>query len=186
MDVWRGWPGWLAQCALCRNNIRSRKALPVSQGRGLLDPPWPSSTMFNETVEDTLVEAETLERHVKTVTMRVESMATTDADFFKTLVSRQEEAHLNALSHLSTVAPAAKHQKPPEFHWRTAPEMSFSWHSTPIRTIQPKVVIFSSSQRRCGRHSGPTCAFTKILQMLVTAQAWNVASQYGPASCSSF
>ena len=63
--------------------------------------------MFNETVEDTLEEAEALERHVKTVTMRVESLETTDADFFKTLVSRQEEAHLNALSHLSTVGPAA-------------------------------------------------------------------------------
>ena len=48
---------------------------------------------------------------MKTVTMRAESLATTDADFFKTLVNRQEEAqtHLNALSQLSTVAPAANH-----------------------------------------------------------------------------
>ena len=36
----------------------------------------------------------------KTVTMRPESLATTEADFFKTLLDRQEETqkHLNELS----------------------------------------------------------------------------------------
>ena len=33
---------------------------------------------------------EALEKHVKTVNMRTESLATTEADFFKTLLDRQE------------------------------------------------------------------------------------------------
>ena len=32
------------------------------------------------------------ERHVKTATMRSESLSTTDVDFFKTLLKRHEEA----------------------------------------------------------------------------------------------
>ena len=82
-----------------------------------------AQTMLNDTIKVTLEKAEALERHVKTVTMRAESLATTDGDFFKTPVNRQEEAqnHLNSLSaQLSTVAPAANHA--PEDAWSsTAP-----------------------------------------------------------------
>ena len=54
--------------------------------------------MFNNTLKDTLEKAEALEEHVKAVAM--ESSATTEEDFFKTLLDRQEEAqtHLNELS----------------------------------------------------------------------------------------
>ena len=43
---------------------------------------------------------EALEKHVKTVNMRTESLATTEADFFEALLDRQEEAqkHLNELA----------------------------------------------------------------------------------------
>ena len=43
---------------------------------------------------------EALEKYVKTVTMRADAFATTEADFFKALLDRQEEAqkHLNELS----------------------------------------------------------------------------------------
>ena len=50
-----------------------------------------AETMFS-TIKDTLKKAEALEKHVKTVTMRAESWATTEAHFFKTLLDRQEEA----------------------------------------------------------------------------------------------
>ena len=55
---------------------------------------------FNGAVKDTIEKAEALKKHVKTVTMRVESLATTAADFFKTLLDHQEEAqrHVNELS----------------------------------------------------------------------------------------
>ena len=54
-----------------------------------------AETKFNGTIMDTLEKAEAPEKHVKTVTMRA-----TEADFFKTLLDRQEEAqrHLNELS----------------------------------------------------------------------------------------
>ena len=58
-------------------------------------------TIFNGTVKDTLAKSEALEKYVKTVTMRAEALATTEADFFKTLIERQEEEaqkHLNELS----------------------------------------------------------------------------------------
>ena len=38
---------------------------------------------------------EALEKRVKTVTMRVESLATTEADFFKTFLERQKETQRN-------------------------------------------------------------------------------------------
>ena len=58
-----------------------------------------AETIFNGTTKDTRAKTEALEKHVKTVTMRAEALATTDADFFKTLIERQEEAqkHLNEL-----------------------------------------------------------------------------------------
>ena len=74
--------------------------------------------MFNDTIKDTLERADALERHVMTVTMRAESLATTDADFFKTLVNRQEKPR--------TTLTRVTHQKPPEFQCRNALEMSFS------------------------------------------------------------
>ena len=59
-----------------------------------------AETIFNGTIKDTLAKTEALEKHVKTVNIRVESLATTEADFFKALPDRQEEAqkHLNELS----------------------------------------------------------------------------------------
>ena len=66
--------------------------------------------MFNDTIKDTLEKSEALERLMKTATMLVESLATTYAGFFKTLLNRQEEAQnqLDALpAQLSTVVPAA-------------------------------------------------------------------------------
>ena len=59
-----------------------------------------SETIFNGTMKDTLAKTEALEKHVKTVTMRAEALATTEADFFKALFDRQEEAqkHLNELA----------------------------------------------------------------------------------------
>ena len=59
-----------------------------------------AKTIFNGTIKDTLAKTEALEKHVKTVTMRAESLATTEADFFKALLERQEEAqkHLNELA----------------------------------------------------------------------------------------
>ena len=56
-------------------------------------------TIFNGTIKDTRAKTEALEKHVKAVTMRAGALATTDADFFKTLIERQEEAqkHLNEL-----------------------------------------------------------------------------------------
>ena len=58
-----------------------------------------AETIFNGTIKDTRAKTEALEKHVKTVTMRAEALATTDADFFKTLIEPQEEAqkHLNEL-----------------------------------------------------------------------------------------
>ena len=59
-----------------------------------------AKTIFNGAIKDTLEKAEALEKHVKTVTMRAEPLATTEAEFFKTLLDRQGEAqkHLNELS----------------------------------------------------------------------------------------
>ena len=81
-------------------------------------------TKFNGTVKDTLEKAEALEKHVKKVSTRAE---VTEADFFKTLIDRHEEAqnHLNALPaqlstavndapKVATLAPAAQHHLP--FH----------------------------------------------------------------------
>ena len=51
-----------------------------------------AETIFNGTIKDTLAKNEVPEKHVKTVTMRAEALATTEADFFKALIERQEEA----------------------------------------------------------------------------------------------
>ena len=51
-------------------------------------------------IKDTLEKTEAVDNHVRTVTMRAESLAITEADFFKTLLDLHEERrkHLNELS----------------------------------------------------------------------------------------
>ena len=44
-----------------------------------------------QSIKRTLEKTEALERHVKTVTMRADSLVTTEAHFFQTLIERQEE-----------------------------------------------------------------------------------------------
>ena len=65
------------------------------EARRLYQQKWDEAsgaeTMFNDTTKD-LEKAETLERRAKTVTMRTESLMTTEADVFKTLLDRPEEA----------------------------------------------------------------------------------------------
>ena len=52
----------------------------------------------HDAIRRTLEKTEALERHVKTVTMRADSLVTTEADFFQTLIASQEETirELNA------------------------------------------------------------------------------------------
>ena len=51
------------------------------------------------TIKRTLEKTEALERHVKTVTMRADSLAFNEAAFFQTLINSQEETirELNTL-----------------------------------------------------------------------------------------
>ena len=65
-----------------------------------IDEASAAETILNFTMKDTLEKAEALEKHVRTVTMRAESLATTEADFVETFLVRQEEAqrHLNGRS----------------------------------------------------------------------------------------
>ena len=82
------------------------KHLIVKKKRGFFDEQKKcqetaeAETIFNGTIKDTLAKNEALEKHVKTVTMRAEALATTKADFFKAVLDRQEEAqkHLNELA----------------------------------------------------------------------------------------
>ena len=75
--------------------VKDKKRRGVTASRSTRRPQWPrqSSTAPKRTPD-------ALEKHAKTVTMRAESLATTEADFFKTLLDRQEQAHkrLNELS----------------------------------------------------------------------------------------
>ena len=54
---------------------------------------------YHDVIRRTLEKTEVLEKHVKTVTMRADSLVTTEADFFQTLIERQEETirELNTL-----------------------------------------------------------------------------------------
>ena len=54
---------------------------------------------YHNAIRRTLDKTEALEKHVKTVTMRANSLVTTEADFFQTLIERQEETirELNTL-----------------------------------------------------------------------------------------
>ena len=56
--------------------------------------------VYNETVQRTLEKTEALDKHVKTVTMRADSMATTEEDFSQANIERQEETQRD-LSELS-------------------------------------------------------------------------------------
>ena len=51
-----------------------------------------SETIYGA-IKDALEKSEAFGKHVKTVAMRKESVATTEADFFKTFLDRQEETH---------------------------------------------------------------------------------------------
>ena len=71
-----------------------------------------AETIFNNTVKDTLEKAEAVQVLVKTVTMRAESLATSEPDFSKRLLDRREEAqkHLTSFPHsCRTVASAFNH-----------------------------------------------------------------------------
>ena len=46
---------------------------------------------YHNAIKRTLEKTEALERHVKTVTMRADSLVTNEADFFQTLIERQKE-----------------------------------------------------------------------------------------------
>ena len=78
-----------------------RPAVHRRQSAMLPVRPWtPHPTIFDGAIKDTLEKAEAVEKHVKTMTMRPQSLATTKVDFFETLLVCQEEAprHLNELS----------------------------------------------------------------------------------------
>ena len=47
---------------------------------------------YHDAIKRTLEKTEALEKHVKTVTMRADSWVTAEADFFQTLIERQEES----------------------------------------------------------------------------------------------
>ena len=57
-----------------------------------------AETIFNDTIKDTLEKAEQLQKRVNTVTTRAESPATMEADFFNTLLDRQEDAQIRQQS----------------------------------------------------------------------------------------
>ena len=59
-----------------------------------------AGTMFNGIMKDTDEKAEALDNTFKTVTMRAESLATTEADLSKPLLDCQEDTqkHLNELA----------------------------------------------------------------------------------------
>ena len=48
--------------------------------------------IYNDAIKRTPEKTEALEKHVKTVTMRADSLAAIGADFFQALPGRQEEA----------------------------------------------------------------------------------------------
>ena len=47
---------------------------------------------YHNAIKRALEKTEALERHVKTVTIRANSLAFNEADFFQTLIERQEES----------------------------------------------------------------------------------------------
>ena len=74
-----------------------------AEGKRVYDQKFVEATEAEETYHDaikrTVEKTEVLEKHVKTVTMRADSLVTTEADLFQTLIERQEETirELNTL-----------------------------------------------------------------------------------------
>ena len=62
--------------------------------------PAEAETILIDTTRNTVEKTDALQKHRKTVTMRAESLVTAEANFFGTLLDRQEEPqrHLNELS----------------------------------------------------------------------------------------
>ena len=54
-----------------------------------------AETIYSGAIKNTLQKTEALEKKAKTGTMRPESLATTEADFFNMLLDLQEETHQN-------------------------------------------------------------------------------------------
>ena len=52
------------------------------------EKPTEADTRYSDAIEDTHEKTEALEQHVKTVTVRAESLATTEANFFRTILDR--------------------------------------------------------------------------------------------------
>ena len=73
-----------------------------------------AETIFTGTTKNTLEQTEALEKHVKTVTMRAEALASTEADFFKT--HRTPRRSTEAPERTRSAAEPAKHSHP--FHAR--------------------------------------------------------------------
>ena len=91
-----------------------------------------AETFFSGAIKDTLENTESLEKHVKTVTMRAESLATAGADFFKTLLDRQAAKHRHPL-HTLHVAQRRKKEGRRDEHARLpertrSTRRSFSQH----------------------------------------------------------
>ena len=67
-----------------------------AEAKRIYDQKFAEATEAEETyhsaIKRTLEKTEALERHVKTVTMRADSLAFNEADFFHTLIERQEES----------------------------------------------------------------------------------------------
>ena len=74
-----------------------------------------AETTFNGATRDTLEKAEALEKHAKTVAMTAESLATTEADFFKTCSTARKKHRgtrtSSQRSYASTAPPSAPHSK---------------------------------------------------------------------------
>ena len=68
-------------------------------------------TVYNEAIKGTLEKTEVLEKRVKTVTLRAEPLATTEADFFKTRPDRQQETQKHLHDTLFPILPDPLHSK---------------------------------------------------------------------------
>ena len=131
---------------------------------------------FNDTTEDTIENAESLEKHVKTVAMRAESLAATEADLFKTLLDRKEVAqkHMNELSaQLSTIAPAVSVSHIDE----SREIMIFVKFSSSLSFL---ILVLTMLGEPSWEALWPYLNVPESLQMRVSAQPFNDATKYGP------
>ena len=82
---------------------------------------------YHDAIRRTLEKTEALRRHVKTVTMRADSLVTTEADFFQTLIERQEET----IRELNTLYGQLCQPRPTQWSLCTSMLESFStWRSS--------------------------------------------------------